>query len=126
MALFSISVNQRLPFGPVVMPKGPSPDASMLSSKIAWVLGLMLRDMVAVVLGEPEVAVGAGGDAERLAVAVGMTDSLMTPVVTSNSPIWLPWFSVNQILPSGPAVSSPRLLAAGRDGELGDQVGGSG
>ncbi len=35
IALFWISVNQMLPFGPVVMPKGPSPDAFMLYSKIA-------------------------------------------------------------------------------------------
>ncbi len=38
-------------------------------------------------------------------------------------PILLPLSSVNQRLPSGPAVIPSGLAAGGRDGELGDGVG---
>ena len=61
-------------------------------------------DLVAGVLGEPEVAVGPRGDPEGVALAVGMGNSVMTWVVGLIVPILLAPYSVNQRLPSGPAV----------------------
>ena len=60
-------------------------------------------DLVATLFGEPEVAVRAGRDPDGMLPAVGMANSVTMPAVVIR-PILLHRFSVNQRLPSGPAV----------------------
>ena len=76
----------------------------MGNSVMACVVGLIMPDLVASVLGEPEVAVGPGRDPTGSLLAVGMGNSVMACVVGLIIPIWLAGGSVNQRLPSGPAV----------------------
>ena len=51
------------------------------NSVMAWVVGLIITDLVGRRLGEPEVAVGARRDSQGLEPAVGMANSVMTWVV---------------------------------------------
>ena len=81
-------------------------------------------DRVGPVIGEPEVAVGARRDPVRATeLAYGTGYSVMAWVVGLIIPIWPATASVNQRLPSGPAVIPCGVGIGGRDGELGDGVG---
>ncbi len=100
IALVPPSVNQMLPSGPAVIPSGSD-----------WCRGWVLGDGVGrrvdlpilpPGLGEPEVAVGAGRDADG-PLAVGMGNSVMAWVVGLIIPICRSC-TRNQRLPSGPAV----------------------
>ena len=97
------SVNHRLPSGPAVIPSGWLPELGSVYS-VMVPRGRDLADAVAAVLGEPQVAVGSRGDPERLAAEpLGRVYSVIVPLVVI-LPILLPLYSVNQRLPSGPAV----------------------
>ena len=76
----------------------------MANSVMASVVGLILPIWFDPVLGEPEVAVGARRDPIGLRMAVGMGNSVMAWVVGLIVPILSALDSVNQRLPSGPAV----------------------
>ena len=98
------SVNQRLPSGPAVISLGSllgvMPDREFGDGAA----GGDPADLVADVLGEPEVAVGPGRDPRGLAVGRDAAlNSVMVPPGVIR-PILLPAYSVNQRLPSGPAV----------------------
>ena len=103
------SVNQRSLAGPAVMPYGPETggEDEELGDDAG---GRDAADPVAVELGEPEVAVGAGGDAED-AGRVGRGNSVMVPSVAMRPILW-PLFSTNQRLPSGPSVMPSGEAAA--------------
>ena len=107
------SVNQRLPSGPAVMPYGSA--ARRGDGELGDDVGRRVDrpDLVAVGLGEPEVAVGPRRDRRRVRCsAVGMVNSVMAWVVGLIVPILLPPYSVNQRLPSGPAVIPSGSAAA--------------
>ena len=65
---FACSINHRLPSGPTVMPGPVAVGAGELGDRAAGVIRPILP---AAGLGEPEVAVGAGGDAGRFAIRRG-------------------------------------------------------
>ena len=108
--LVSNSVNHRLPSGPPVMPE----DAARRGQRELGdrPVGRDPADLVAAVLGEPELAVGSRRD-PRIGFAVGDRElgrSRRTGVIR---PILLLPYSVNQRLPSEPAAIAIGLLAAG-------------
>ena len=121
----SDSANQRLPSGPAAIPRGPAARGDA---------GAELRDgagrgdppdPVAVELGEPEVAVRAGGDAVRAAPAVMPAVNSVTVPAGVIRPIRSPSNSVNQRLPSGPAAMPfGRRVGGDARAELGDGAGG--
>ena len=84
---------------------GSEPAVGMANSVMAWVVGLISPIWLSELLGEPEVAVGARRDPVGQELPVGMGNSVMAWVVGLIIPIWLAHGrSVNQRLPSGPAV----------------------
>ena len=106
------SVNQRLPSGPAVIPSGLALAVGTANSVMAWVVGLIIPILLRDALGEPEVAVGARRDPAGLgAGGRDVANSVMAWVVGLIIPILLAAYSVNQRLPSGPAVipSGPEL-----------------
>ena len=99
-----ISVNQRLPSGPAVIPEGMLPAVGIGELGDGVRSSGDLADLVAAVLGEPEVAVGPGRDPVGQAEAAGSGElgddcavGVIRPILLAGS------CSVNQRLPSGPA-----------------------
>ena len=67
---------------------------------------------VVVAFGKPEVAVRARCDVRGITVGLGVGNSVTTPAVVIRPILLCPRSSVNQRLPSGPAVMPSGPLAA--------------
>ena len=121
------SVNQRLPSGPAVIPLGSSCAVGVGNSVMAWVVGLISPILPiserSARLGEPEVAVRARRDhltGSELAVGTRELGDGVGRRVDHRRSGWR-LYSVNQRLPSGPAVIPIGIGIGSGSGEFGDR-----
>ena len=101
--------NHRLPSGPAAMPRARCLRLDREVGDEAG--GCIAPDLVALILREPQVAIRPHRDKKRLTAGCRGRALVTTPAVVMR-PILLPLISVNQRLPSGPAVMKrgPLLL----------------
>src|SRR5258707_1344500 len=110
LAVVLLSVNQRLPSGPLAMPMGTLPPVGMGNSVTVPAGGI--RPMVLLVVSvNQRLPPGPLAMLWAVAPAVGMGNSLMVPVGVIRPMLFTP-LSVNQRLPSGPLAMPTGELAA--------------
>ena len=122
----ALSVNQRLPSGPAVIPIGQELAVGTANSVMAWVVGLIIPILSAPVrLGEPEVAVGARRDAPGRIGRSGMGNSVNAGDARQQATIFQPFEPEPRPGPVGTAAA--RAAALGPAGsEFGTADGGRG